>query len=179
MAILWPFIWLAAIGLVLSLVSHGCALFGLPQPEEAWVLHVGVFVVLIPAIFVSSKLTGEFKLKDHWKAAMRGCPRWMQIMTFIFGVYAIINFILFIPQALNVGQQAAGAPTPPEIIRGFSGHWMAFYSAAMAILYSAWATSKHDSARRCPNAHPVSPAAVYCETCGAQIDGRDRAVETT
>ena len=31
----------------------------------------------------------------------------------------------------------SGANPPAIVWRGFSGHWMAFYSAALAILYSA------------------------------------------
>jgi len=51
-----------------------------------------------------------------------------------FFVYAIANFALFMIQAPLHG----GSGNPPAIVwRGFSGHWMAFYSASMAILYSA------------------------------------------
>jgi len=44
----------------------------------------------------------------------------------------------------------SGEANPPAVVwRGFSGHWMAFYSAALAILYSA-AHAKHNG-WRCPN----------------------------
>jgi len=62
-----------------------------------------------------------------------------------------------------------GANTPPEVFRGFSGHWMAFYSAAAAILYSAIVVSRADPARRRANGHPVPPSASYCEECGAAV----------
>jgi hypothetical protein len=46
---------------------------------------------------------------------------------------------------------------------------MAFYFTAMAILYSAIHDKEHDAARRCPNGHPVSPSAMYCEECGLKV----------
>ena len=58
---------------------------------------------------------------------------------------------------------------PPVVFRGFSGHWMAFYSAAAAILYSTWVVSKQDPADRCRNGHWALPTASYCEACGAQL----------
>ena len=89
-------------------------------------------------------------------------------MTYGFFIYAIINFITFMIAA-PAGQQAPNAPAPPVVFRGFSGHWMAFYSAATAILYSAVVVAGRDPARRCPNGHPVSPSADFCENCGAKI----------
>jgi hypothetical protein len=170
--ILTPFIVLAAIGLTLSLVAHGCALLGLPQPlgGAAWGLHIGVFVVWLPAVLVSTRLVRDFKQKDFWKAALRGCPNWMRWITYGFFFYAIINFITFMFAAPG-GQRAPNAPAPPDVFRGFSGHWMAFYSAAIAIMYSAIVVAQHDTARRCPSGHPVSPSADFCENCGAKIIG--------
>ena len=49
-ALLIPFLTLAVIGLILSLIAHTAALFGLPQPlgSAAWGLHIGIFVVWLP-----------------------------------------------------------------------------------------------------------------------------------
>ena len=169
-ALLVPFFCLAVVGLVLSIIAHLFAVFGLPQPlgSAAWSLHVGIFVVWLPAVLVSQRLVRDFKQKDFWKAALRGCPVWMRWMTFGFFGYAFVNFALFIAHAPSKGHPTDG--TPAVVFRGFSGHWMAFYSAAAAILYSAIATNRRDSARRCPNNHPVPPAATFCEECGSRID---------
>jgi hypothetical protein len=50
----------------------------------------------------------------------------------LFG-YALINFALF---ALKAHAGATGTKPAPEVWRVFSGHWMAFYSASLAILYT-------------------------------------------
>jgi hypothetical protein len=55
-------------------------------------------------------------------------------MVYCFLAYAMINFLVFMPQAPPGG---SGSQPPTIVWRGFSGHWMAFYSAAFAILYSA------------------------------------------
>ncbi len=168
--ILTPFMYLAGLGLVLSLIVHVSALLGMRSPfgEIAWCLHIGVFVVWLPAIIVMNSLTKDFKNKDLWKAALRACPKWMKNLTYFFFGYAILNFILF--AILDIGgRKGSGSGTPSNVYRGFSGHWMAFYCAAMAILYSAIHVKGHDEARRCPNGHPVSPSAKFCEECGSNI----------
>jgi hypothetical protein len=137
-----PFLVLAAVGLVLSLVAHGCALLGLPQPlgGATWGLHLGIFAVWPSAILASRRMVQGTKPDDFWRIVLRGCPPWMRWLTYGFFGYAVVNFLIFLAMSLG-RKQAAGVPTPPEVFRGFSGHWMAFYSAALAILYSALAAS--------------------------------------
>jgi hypothetical protein len=50
--------------------------------------------------------------------------------------YAVINFTIFMRQPPGSG---SGTNPPADVLRGFSGLWMAFYSAALAILYSVQA----------------------------------------
>jgi hypothetical protein len=171
-ALLTPVMVLAAIGFVVSLASHVCALVGLPQPlgDRAFILHIGIFVVWLPAVIVGNKLARDYKQEEFWEAALRGCPRWMTLTAKIFFVYAIINFALFVLSG-STGRHQHGAGMPPEVVRGFSGHWMVFYSAAFCILYSAIQVAKRDPARRCPNGHPVPPSAKFCEQCGGEIAG--------
>lgn len=135
-----PFLALAAVGLVLSLVAHGCAWLGVPQPlgMATWGLHVGIFVVWLPALLASGQMVRGARREDAWRVALRGCPHWMRWMTSAFFVYTFINFILFFIITDAAGKQPAGDPMPPAVFRVFSGHWMAFYSAALAMLYSSW-----------------------------------------
>ena len=53
--------------------------------------------------------------------------------------------------------------TPSVVFRGFSGHWMAFYLAATSTLYSVIVVSRADVVRRCPDGHPASPSANFCD----------------
>jgi hypothetical protein len=97
-------------------------------------LHVGIFVVFIPAILVAQRLVGSAARKDFWKAVLQWVPDWMRYMVYGFFGYALVNFTLFMSQAPPNG----GSGNPPAVVwRGFSGQWMAFYLASMAILYSA------------------------------------------
>lgn len=166
--LLLPFIALSGVGLALSLIVHVCALLGIASPlgELAWLLHAGILVVWLPAVLVIQPLTREFKQKDLWRAALRGCPRWMRVMTYGFFGYALINFVVFL--LMTSGRGGAYRDASGHLSR-FSGHWMAFYSAALAIFYSARHAEEHDRLRRCLAGHPVSPLAKYCEECGQPV----------
>jgi hypothetical protein len=163
---LWVFVLLSAVGLVVSLWVHLGAVAGRRVAPEAcfWILHMGIFVVWFPALFVAKRRFGNLQRKDFWKVVQRGSPEWMRYMVYGFGGYAIINFALFVFQAPT----GDGGTNPPAIVwRGFSGHWMAFYSAALAILYSA--ARVNGTGRRCVNGHPVPSNANFCERCGQRV----------
>ena len=159
---------LAAIGLVVSLVSHVYALFGLPGPlgDFSWVLHIGIFVVWIPAVIASQSLSRNVPSKDFWKAALRGCPPWMKYLTYFFFGYAIFNFAIFF---ITAPSHPPSGPMPPAVVRGFSGHWMAFYCAALSILYSKTRTQGQHRPTHCPNGHSISPLAKFCQACGSPV----------
>ena len=100
-----------------------------------WGLHVGIFPIWIPVVIVSKKLGKDAQSKqDSWKVVLKDAPDWMRYMVYGFFAYAFVNFAIFMVQA--PAKQPPGSP-PPMVWRGFSGHWMVFYSAAMAVLYSA------------------------------------------
>ena len=71
----------------------------------------------------------------------------MRRTVYFFGAYAMLNFVIFILS--EKPESPSGAEMPPVIARGFSGHWMVFYSAALATLYSAIHAQKADAGRRC------------------------------
>ena len=133
---LWVFIWLSCVGLVVSLWVHLGAVMGrrvAPEPYF-WILHIGIFVVWFPAVFVAQRLVGNMNRKDLWKVILKDSPTWMRYMVYGFMGYAMVNFLLFM---MNAPSGHGGGNPPAEVWRGFSGHWMAFYSAALAILYAA------------------------------------------
>jgi hypothetical protein len=135
--LLWPFVMLSAVGLGLSLWVHFGAVAGRKVAPESffWMLHVGIFVVWFPAVFVANRRVGNQNRKDFWNAVFRGSPPWFKYTVYAFLGYAVVNFLLFFSQAPR--ETNPSGETPVIVWRGFSGHWMAFYSAALAILYSA------------------------------------------
>jgi hypothetical protein len=92
----------------------------------------------------------------------------MKYMTYGFFGYAILNFLLFIISA-PTGRHDAGPP-PPAVWRGFSGHWMAFYSAGLAVVTTAYKRGISNLERHCPNGHAISYDAKFCSTCGVPTD---------
>jgi hypothetical protein len=163
---LWFFVCLSALGLAVSLWIHLGAVMGRRVAPEAffWMLGVGIFIVWLPAVLVAQRLVGTTNRKDFWKVILKGSPDWMRYMVYGFFGYAFVNFLLFMGKAPSGGN---GANPPAVVWRGFSGHWMAFYSAAFAILYAAARTE--GSGLRCANGHVVSPNAAYCTRCGQPV----------
>jgi hypothetical protein len=134
--LLWVLVAVAVLGLGLSLWVHLGAVVGQRVAPQAlfFALHIGAIAIWFPTVFVAQKRIGSTNRKDFWKLALRGSPDWMRYVVYGFFAYAIANFALFMIQAPPHG----GTGNPPAVVwRGFSGHWMAFYSASMAILYSA------------------------------------------
>lgn len=160
---------LAGLGLVLSLAVHAASLFGIALfGGSAFALHVGIFVVWIPTVIIAQRNTREFKRKDFWKAALRGCPSWMKGLTYGFFAYAIVNFAYFFLTTADGAKHSS--PPDAAILRGFSGHWMAFYSAAMSVLYSSTRVSS-DAGPQCARGHPLGPVSKFCERCGEPVQG--------
>lgn len=169
--LLLPFMLLAAVGFVLSVLVHISALLGLTVPggNIAWSLHVGIFVVWFPTVLVSTRTTRLSNRKDFWKVTLSGCPPWMRQTLYVVFGYAILNFIVF----LLAGKHEAGGLLSAEF-RGFSGHWMVFYGAAFATLYSVRHAPHLLRDSKCLNGHSVSGMAQFCPECGAAIPRRRR-----
>ena len=129
------FLALAGVGFVLSMWIHIGALFGVKVAPQYlfWMLHVGIFVVFLPAVLVAQRLVGNTRRSDFWKVALKDVPPWLRYVVYASFGYAIVNFALF---ATKTPAGGSGANPPAEVWRGFSGHWMAFYSAAFALLYA-------------------------------------------
>jgi hypothetical protein len=166
--ILCFFALLSGFGLVLSVISHFAALLGEEGPLGRYTpaLHIGIFVVWLPAVLVASRLARNAPQRDIWRVLLRGCPAWMRYVTYGFFVYGIVNFVFFLSAAPKTN---GSGPMPPQVVRGFSGHWMMFYSAAMAVLCSAAKLREEGWDRRCPNGHVVQPAAKFCARCGHPV----------
>lgn len=144
------------------LAVHVAALIGVVHPFERFlkVLVPGMFVFFVPAILVMNWLTRDFKQKELWRAALRGCPRWMRLAIWIIFAYAWIGFFGF--TFLYGGARESHVNN----IRGLSAILLTFYSIPVAILYSATRFRRFDESRRCLNGHRIGPLAKFCEECG-------------
>jgi hypothetical protein len=151
------------VGLVISLYVHLNALLGRSMPAAFWALHVGIFVVWIPAVLVANRRLGKKRGLDFWKVVLNGAPIWMRYLLYAFFGYAFVNFFLFMA---NSPDKPSGMENPAEW-RGFSGHWMVFYFAAFAILYAAL----KDARPHCVNGHVVSAGTISCPQCGQAVLG--------
>jgi hypothetical protein len=160
-SLLIPFMYIAFAGFVASLIAHIAGYMGVEKPFgfDPWPLHMGIFIVWLPAVLAAQRLSREFPQKDMWKATLRGCPPWMRkALNVLFG-YALLSFVLFMALEAASGDEAS-------TVRGFSGHWLIFYFAAYAILYSAIQVSENETERRCKNGHFLETNDKYCRQCG-------------
>ncbi len=167
-ALLLPFFILAAIGLAAMLAIHVSALGGFVWPFDHYfkLIAPGAFVVFLPAVLVMNRLTRDFKQKDLWRAALRGCPPWMRHAFYVVFGYACVGFFAF-PFVFG-----GGMDTPANQARSMSGVLLIFYLTPVVVLYSAMHAETANRVRRCLNGHRISPLAKYCEECGAPADER-------
>jgi hypothetical protein len=91
----------------------------------------------------------------------------MRWLTYGFFVYALLNVAYF----MITGQSGPRRSDPVDaaILRAFSGHWMAVYSAAMSVSYSAYRVPFLEPRCQCVQEHPVSPLAMFCKQCGKRL----------
>jgi hypothetical protein len=130
-----------------------------------WILHIGVFVVWLPTILALRNneelkayrqpgMRNQRNPLKFFRILFRQTPTWLAILAIGGFVYAVVNFMMFMGSQPGVpdlkdGQyvlhnhgQLIRTLTEQEYqhykaneVRGFSGHWLAFYGFAAAILF--------------------------------------------
>jgi hypothetical protein len=152
--------YIAAGGWVISLLVHLLALGGVDVQESVpfvFLLHFGIFVVAIPTVILQKvkqsalpKPASRFSLLAEFQHA----PLAVKVLAAAGFVYAIINFGLFMaayPGSPSIHDGQYVLMNHSEFIRtlsaaeyhharamelrGFSGHWIAFYGVFAAGLY--------------------------------------------
>jgi hypothetical protein len=163
--IAYPLLLLAGFGFTVVLAIHVATLFGATYlfTHSLRFVGPGLFVVWLPTVLISSRLTRDTKQKDFWRAALRGCPEWARRAQWVLFGYAWVGFFA-LPFLYGGGMEL-----PANKARSMSAVLLAFYSTAFAVLYSAIHVEKLDANRRCSNGHRVPPLAKYCEECGAPV----------
>jgi hypothetical protein len=130
-----------------------------------WALHIGVFVVWLPTVlnlkkneelkeYQQSGMLNRMNPLGFFKIIFRQTPTWLIIIAIGGFFYAMVNFMLFMTSQEGVPDIKDGQYilhnhghliknlTEQEYhhykaneVRGFSGHWMAFYGIAAAVLF--------------------------------------------
>ena len=164
MLLLYPFVALAALGLVLVFAVQVAAFLGLDLPSQAIWLLPGLFVVWFPTVIAVQISSQDARRADLWKAALRGAPRWMRLLVYACAGYALLNLVVFV-------FFVRGSPGSSDnmMLRIATGHALPFYAAAFTALYSAIQIRRKGLIRMCPNGHTASFSAKYCEQCGQPI----------
>jgi hypothetical protein len=165
-ALIYPLLVLAIAGAVAMLGIHIASLFGIDGPFDHFLkfLVPALFAIFLPTIFVINRLTRDFKQKDIWRAALRGCPAWMRRTFYIILGYTWIGFF-GLPLIYGGGVQS-----PANSARSISGVLLAFYLIPGAVLYSATRIPRIDASRRCLNGHSMPPLAKFCPECGTHLN---------
>ena len=158
--ITYPTILISAVGLLASVTLHIAILLAGRELSGQVIpfLFPGIFVVWLPTVLVMNRLTRDFKQKDIWKAALRGCPAWMRRTLWVIWGYAFFS-ALILPFFLGSNPEASPA--------SFVIFPAVFYATSLAVMYSAAKADQFDSSRHCLNGHMISPLAKFCEECGA------------
>jgi len=150
------------LGLIVHIVSLSGIYIGNKIPFVLS-LNIAILIVWIPAMLELTKdpelkqlrLQGNKNPLEFLRIIFKNTPKPMVIMILVFFIYMGINFFLFlnfsgggVPEIMNgkyvIQNHGSIIKELSEIeylkmqaneIRGFSGHWMAFYSIAMGILW--------------------------------------------
>jgi hypothetical protein len=133
----------AAFGLVVSFFVHLLSILGLGRTALFTVIDIGIVpLVTAAALIYGSEMSGDRgRGRDFWQVMLSGCPQWIKYMTYGLLIYAFANFALtfiFSSTAVAVMINGHRSWSPAIMARLFSGHWMLFYSAGLAILTSAY-----------------------------------------
>jgi len=144
----------AFVGFCLSIPVHIAALLGhdvFSRHPEALLLHVGIFLVVVPLVFVERRRTRlETTLRER-------APRAVVVIAAALVVYAIVNFAIFIATGYEGGPEIRDGRTVllshgrfvreltlaqyvaarANEARGFPGHWMVFYFVPFAYFWFA------------------------------------------
>ncbi len=130
-----------------------------------WLLHIGIFVVWLPTVLSlknnielkglrQNNTLGFAKHKNFFKTIFRHTPTWLTIIAAIGFIHALFNFIIIIaiqPYTAEIKNGAYILQNHGHTIKTitemeynhysalqlmlFSGHWIAFYGIAAAVLY--------------------------------------------
>ena len=140
----WPFLALAACGLLLSIVAHVQVLNGHrpPFPDFIWGLHFGIFLVYLPAVLsLGRRMEGHDRM-DVLRVAFKYAPTWLKVLFWVIAIYSFaFGAYSFFTHRGQGGLKSADGDLPD-----FSAVWMLFYSASLTFLWSAARAPRREGA---------------------------------
>jgi hypothetical protein len=159
------FLTLSGIGFAVSLLINIASMMGRRIPPEGFlpILHIGVFVVWIPAVFLVKQKVGYVRGPDVWEKALKGSPDWMRYLLWTVFCYGFISFLGF----AVLHSMAGSTDADFSEWRLFSDVWLMFYAAAFALFYAAGAEITGSS--QCINGHAALRNANFCTQCGQPL----------
>ena len=168
--ILRLFMYLAVLGSFFNLILHISSFLGgiylaysSQADQVAMYLNRIMILVFLVSIYAAQHICENYMPKEFWKAALRGCPKWLKYLPGLLVAYA------FLFDMLNGIHGRSGLPGSPLMVQVGCAFGMAIYAVSVALLYSALHVQEVDETRKCPNGHQVSPAVKFCEECGAKV----------
>jgi hypothetical protein len=134
---------IAVAGLLASIACNIMGWLGIKPPwgESVFVLHIGCLLLWFPLILLTNRVMPKSDRKNLHLLLAAMLPKWMRSAASALFLYAILNFVYFIYCTSKFPKHQV--PFYLEL-RGFSGHWMAFYGIA-AIGFIALARFKQKS----------------------------------
>jgi hypothetical protein len=120
---------LAGAGLLASMACHLMAWLKITPPlgKAVFMLHVGIFAVWFPLIILGNRMAP--KGSRGVDSLIKELPKWVSTALGGLFAYALCNFAYFLYCTSSYPKHKV--PFWLEL-RGFSGHWMIFYSVACA-----------------------------------------------
>ena len=122
---------ISAVGLLLSLACHvfGWLQVDPPGGQAAMCLHIGIFIVWIPLVFLANRTMPKKAGKGNLDHLLAELPKWATVGVMVLFVYALLNFVHFMVMTSRFPKNQVPFSL---VLRGFSGHWMMFYGIAVA-----------------------------------------------
>ena len=165
----FPIMLLAGAGFLVALAIHLGAILDVPIPE-AWrpwareyipgVLGAGIFVVWLPTVLLSTRIPGAHRINGvSWSVLLRGCPVWMRNLCIGVFIYGFINFFVGISTIDNASEVWGET-------RIFTGHYLIFYGAAFAVMFSIFNKPEILQPITCSQGHEMGIDDAYCPVCG-------------
>lgn len=129
----------ACIGAVISICLNIWLLLGNTMPTGFMALHIGIFVVWLPAVLRVKQNQPENE-KMTFKTLFRFTPWWMRILAIAGWIYATATVLM---ESNLFGNAAQKSDNDSNLI--FCAAWAMFYTLAASILYPSKAENEPDT----------------------------------